>query len=96
MKLSPKAMRIVSYGVSRLDTQAKDAWAKWRDRYPDGVVSEEVAPIIDAALVALEHMVLEAARTPVSEDRNADLVNDISFIHAIHSDVKKQLHETRR
>ena len=90
MKLSIKALRIVAIGVSQLDDQAKKAWARWTDRYPDGTITPEIALVVDSALVALEHLILDNySRAP--EDYRPDMINDMGFIHAIQSDLKKEL-----
>ena len=95
MKLSPKAIRVIGLGVGQLDRRAKDAWARWIDRSPDRVITPDVASVVDSALVALERLIRDSAARE-TDDAKADLMNDAGFIHAIHSDLKKQMRETSR
>jgi hypothetical protein len=91
MKLSSKAIRFISFGVRQLDARAQEVWLRWVDRQHDGVITPDIAPIVDSALVALEHHILDAVihKTTI-EDVKADMMNDVGFIHAIQSDLKKQ------
>lgn len=88
MKLSPKAIRFISFGVRQLDARAQDDWSRWLERHHDGVLTLDVAPIVDSALVALEHHILDAHKTATA---GSDIANDVGFIRAIQCDLKKQL-----
>jgi hypothetical protein len=92
MILSVKARRFISAAVDQLlDDYVRDVWRAF-EREPDRGVSPKVA---DAALRALERaersIALRLKSENLDENEEADLANDLYFIQAVQSDLKRVL-----
>jgi hypothetical protein len=92
MKLSPKAHRFVVEAIRDLpDPTARDRLRSWMRRPAGENLPPDIASLTLAALERFETWMqecLEASRA--DEDRQADLVNDIRFVQAIESDLRKE------
>jgi hypothetical protein len=92
MKLSLKAHRFVAEAIRDLpDPVDRDRLRSWMRRPAGENLPPEIAVLTLAALERFEIWMkecLEAA--PTDEDRQADLVNDIRFVQAIESELRKE------
>jgi hypothetical protein len=91
-KLSPKALRFIDAAMNETqDDTARAAWA----RFGRSAANELPAPLARAALTALEATELRMrkalASAALEEDEAADLSNDLGFVVAIESDLRRQL-----
>ncbi|HEX9464019.1 MAG TPA: hypothetical protein VGB82_15585 [Alphaproteobacteria bacterium] len=90
MKLSPKAHRFVAEAVRELPIgRDRDRLRDWMERSKTGEdVPPDIAHLALKALQNFETRMRERLRG-ADEDLGADLMNDISFVRAIESDLEK-------
>lgn len=91
-KLSPKALRFIDAAINATQNhQARAIWAAFdrsnREHLPE--------PVARAALAALEAAELSMrdrlASASLGEDEASDLSNDLGFVIAIETDLRRQL-----
>jgi hypothetical protein len=91
MQLTPKAQRIVTEAVEAMtDPGLREKWSLWAKRHGSDPLTPDMAQI---ALCALEQFAraienrLDVVR--LSEDDESDLTNDLYFIEAVESELRK-------
>jgi hypothetical protein len=95
-KLSPKALRFIDAAVAESkDPRLRAAWSGFdRDR-----IKELPDPVARAALSALQKVERRLRRElespSLSEDDAAEVSNDLGFVCAVESDLKRQLEPGR-
>lgn len=91
MTLTPQARRLISAAVGALPDAAHEKWRAWVVSSPTGDLPYDVAVIALEALEAtarrLEGRLEEES---LDEDIEADILNDLGYIHAIESGLRQQ------
>lgn len=91
MKLSAKAQRFVAEGARDLGgTERRDRLLSWLDRSGGQELPPEIVTLAIGALERCEFwMRRRLDSSALDEDQRADVMNDIAFIHAIESDLRR-------
>jgi hypothetical protein len=91
IKLSPKAMRFIDRAARDLPADDRSVWERV-DRDPSKALPDDAAKV---ALMALERFAGRLrdrlAAGGLDDDETADLSNDLGFVCAIESDLRKQI-----
>jgi hypothetical protein len=92
MKLSQKAHRFVAEAIRDLpDPSARDRLRSWMQRSAGENLPPEIAALTLTALERFEIWMKECLEMSRADaDRQADLINDIRFVQAIESDLRRE------
>jgi hypothetical protein len=98
MKLTPQAQRLVAGLMqSHPDAQARARWSSWENRSAgEDLPADILLAVIDALAMAAREIETSLDAGGLDEDRESDLVNDLGYIQAIGSDLKKEATRLRR
>jgi hypothetical protein len=90
-KLSRKATRFIEAAVAEMEDQ--EIRAIWTSAKHDTntELPEAVARTALSALSYLESQLMARLERPLTEDEASDLSNDLGFVRAIESDLRRQL-----
>lgn len=88
MMITPQARRLITGAVRALPDGSRDRWGAWAERgSTDAIrtdVPQDIAEIALQALVAAEKRIEQQLNVDgLDEDAEADLLNDLGYIHAI-------------
>jgi hypothetical protein len=89
MTLSPKAARLVDWLISQFgSSRAKELWLQAKDsRMVTRELAQEILPLLERAEQWFSAYIESGWG---SEDHRSDLANDISFMMAIESDLRRE------
>jgi hypothetical protein len=96
MMITPQACRRITGAVQALpDSHSRDRWGTWAQQArPNQIrtdVPYDVAAIALEALTTAERRIEEQLRQDaLDEDLQADLLNDLGYIHAIESALRNE------
>jgi len=91
MKLTPQALRLISgLAASYADRQSLSRWSSWRKRRAGEDVPGDIAQIVLGMLARhAEHLEQRIDSAMLTEDEEADALNDLGYLRALGSDLKK-------
>jgi hypothetical protein len=98
MMLTPRARRTVSAAVEQLsDSDLRDKWRAWERRGATGELPSEITAIARDALHLAERNLQKRLDTAsLDENEEADILNDLGYIHAIETGLKVNRSRSRR
>ena|ERR1700685_3992337 len=91
MKLAPKAQRFLVEALRDLpDAKGRDRLRSWIENDAGNELPPDIASFALSAFEQFEYWMkqkLESGR--LDDDQRADIINDLSFVHAVENDLKK-------
>jgi len=88
MILTPQAERLIDHAVRDLNMGAQEKWRAWVAQPSRKHIAPDVSEVVLDALRLIQARLEDYLVNPhLSEDEEADLLNDLGYVRAIRSDL---------